>query len=357
MKKESKAYLNIYLNNNLGDDIFAKIISERYSNTKFYTFLRNDLKYNFKNIKIYNGKFYRVLNKVLTKISNNKMSISKILAKKYPIGVVIGGSMFIQGKSGKKEELNYTKEAFVLGSNFGPYYDEEYLNYFKELFKKCKCVSFRDEYSYNLFRDIGDNIQLAPDIAFSLDTKNIDIKNSKKVIFSIIDCKTMIDEKYQDEYDDLIIQLTKYFIKKGYETKYMSFCTSEGDKEAIDRILSKIKLENSTIYSQISTYDYNGNIDEAINVLADSEIIVGSRFHANILGMLLNKVIIPIKYSNKITNVLKDMDFKGKIIDIRNIQDFSIEDLNEENLKYKIDITKYVNEAEQHFKKLDEILL
>lgn len=349
----NKVYLGIYLNKNLGDDIFAKIISERYPNTKFYTFLRNNTRYNFRNMKIYNGIFYRGINKILKKFSNNKISIPIKLAKKCEAAIVIGGSMFIEGKSGNKEELNFAKNSFIIGSNFGPFKDANYPKSFESLFRECNCVSFRDEYSYSLFSNLGDNIQYAPDIVFGLDTSKISIKNSNKIVFSIIDCKSKIDKIYEKDYDQKIIEMTKYFLKKKYEIVYMSFCKNEGDEEAINRILSKINIKERM---KIEKYFYRDNINEALNVLADSKIIVGSRFHANILGLVLNKTIIPIIYSDKTVNALNDINFEGRKIDIRNLQDFDVNKLNEEDLKYTLDISKYSEESEKHFHKLDQIL-
>jgi len=105
---------------------------------------------------------------------------------------------------------------------------------------------------------------------------------------------------------------------------------------------------------KINIYNYKDNIIEALNVMADSQIIVGSRFHANILGLVLQKTIIPIAYSDKTINVLKDMNFKGKIFDIRDMDSFDVNILTDEDLLYKFDTSSLKLSAEEQFKKLDE---
>ena len=347
----NKAYLKIYLNNNLGDDLFAKILCDRYPKVKFYTFVQNNLKYKFKNIKVYNGVFYRGYSKILSILTKNRVSLFQILSKKYQIGIAIGGSLFIENKSDYKEEMKNCKHSLILGSNFGPYKESNYPKKFYELFKKSECISFRDKYSYDLFKNIGDNIQYAPDIVFGFDTSNFEIHENNEVIFSIIDCKRKIDEKYQEEYDKKIIELTQYFINMDYKITYMSFCKNEGDEEAINRILSKIENKE-----KIKTYFYKNNLDEALKILASSKIIVGSRFHANILGLVFNKTIIPVSYSDKTVNALKDINFKGKCIDIRKLDDFKVNELLQDDLIYKLDISKYRDEAQKHFYKLDKLL-
>ena len=94
----NKCYLKIYLNNNLGDDLFAKIITERYQNTKFINVSYLKKKKKFKNIKIIKGYLFRAINKILKIFF--KTSIENILVKKCPISLSIGGSLFIEGQSG-----------------------------------------------------------------------------------------------------------------------------------------------------------------------------------------------------------------------------------------------------------------
>ncbi len=346
-----KIYLSAYLNKNLGDDIFVDMLSKRYPNQKFYCFETNNLKYNYKNVTIYNGIIYRGINKVMKLLSNRRISINKILAKRSKVGVLIGGSMFIENKSGFKDEMLLIDKNFILGSNFGPFKDENYPKKFYQLFKKSEVVSFRDCYSYNLFKDLGNNIQYAPDIVFGLETEKYMVKDSKKVIFSIIDCKSKISAEYEEKYDNTIIELTNYFCKLGYEIIYMSFCKNEGDENAINRILEKTPLRN-----EITTYFYENNIEEAINIIADSQVIVGSRFHANILGLVFNKTIIPLIYSDKTKNFLEDIDFKGIKIDIRKLEEFNINAITEEKINYKLDVSNYKEKSVKHFEKLDKIL-
>ena len=106
----------------------------------------------------------------------------------------------------------------------------------------------------------------------------------------------------------------------------------------------------------IEYYFYRGNIVEALNKIADSQIVVGTRFHANILGLIMKKTIIPIAYSDKTINVLKDMNYKGKIFDIRDIGNFNIDSLDEQDLFYKYDVSFQKEDSEKQFEKLDEII-
>lgn len=268
--------------------------------------------------------------------------------------ILIGGSMFIQNDNNfQKNLLEKYNFSYILGSNFGPYLTEEYLEYCKKIFSRAQDVCFREKYSYDLFKDLP-NVRCAPDIVFSLDTSKIKITNNKKVVMSVIDCNKKTKGEYKEVYENKIIEMIKNFDKNGYKVVLMSYCKAEGDEAAIKSILNKIK--DNELKNKIDTYRYDGKIEEALNVMGDCQIVVGSRFHANILGLVLNKTIIPIAYSDKTINVLKDINFRGPILDVRDLEQFNFDFLTEEELNYKLDISMQRKNAELHFKELDKVL-
>lgn len=214
-------------------------------------------------------------------------------------------------------------------------------------------VCFRDKYSYELFANIP-QVRYATDIVFNLDVSSIHVTNRKRVIFSIIDCNSKMEPKYTKAYEQKMIEMTKFALDHGYEVCYMSFCRKQKDEEAIERIIQQCDEE---LQKQIQTYYYRGNIQEALQTLADCQIIVGTRFHSIILGLLFHKKIIPMIYSNKTKQVLEDLPFEGQVVDIATIHGLPIEQVwNEENLGYSLDITSIKQNAQKQFEGLDKIL-
>lgn len=344
-----KIFLQAYLTENLGDDLFIDIISKRYPNSKMKILTYNNIKTNFsENIKIYNKKYHKLLNKIIKVYTKNKSNLENEMIKKSDITCFIGGSMFIE-KSNQNIKNQYFigKKHYVIGTNFGPYHTKNYYQTFYNMFKKAIDVCFRDEYSYNLFKDLP-NVRMAPDIVFSLDTTDLNNKEENKVIISVINCNNRKIENNKEQYESKIIEMINLFQSKGYKVTLMSFCKFEGDENAIERIITQVK--------NVDKYYYKGNIEEALNILASSKIIVGTRFHANILGLVMNKTIIPIAYSDKTLNVLKDINFKGKIFDIRDMDNFDVNSISDKDLKYKCNVDKQKKLAEKHFEKLDLIL-
>ena len=334
-------YLNAYLEKNFGDDLFVKIIVDRYKNHTFYA-ISNSYKTR-NNLQIYKNTLkMRILNKLGLK--------EKVYINSKDISVSIGGSMFIEGLSPVERKKIYGNNPYyILGSNFGPYKTEKFYKKGYELFKNAEDVCVRDKYTYNLFKDLP-NVRYAPDIVFTLDTSKIKISEEKKAIISVIDCENKLGKQYQEKYENMIKEMIKFFIENGYKVALMSFCKRENDEIAIERILNNLD-ENTK--QQVQKYFYDGNVEETLDYIAQSQIIVGTRFHANILGLLLRKTVIPIIYSNKTSEFLKDIKFEGKTIDIKGDCKFN---LTSEDLKYKKYVTKEIEKAQEQFKALDKLL-
>ena len=214
-------------------------------------------------------------------------------------------------------------------------------------------VCFRDKASYELFRDIP-SVRVATDIAFTLNTGMFESvpKQTKTVIISVIDAYSRFDEVTADRYEREIVNLSRQLVKDGYKVTLMSFCKYEGDEIATQRILGKMgkKLQES-----VSSYAYTGDINEALGILSRSEIIVASRFHAAILGLVFGKKVLPIVYSDKTLNILRDLDFDGPIFDIREIDKLSGRKFDISNLKSN-DVSRQKKLAEKQFQELDKIL-
>lgn len=356
-----KIYLKACLNKNLGDDLFVKILVERYNKIKFYT--SSVVHYNNRlicqNLHIKSGKHIRVINKIGKVILKKSDIVERQMYKSKDALIYVGGSIFMENnnidvwKKSVDKYKNLNMPFFIIGANFGPYKTAEYVTLIKNgVLKKANDVCFRENYSYELFKELN-NVRKASDLVFSLDISNIKIKNSKKVVMSIIDCRRKVKEEYQSIYEKKIIELTKFFINKDYEIVYMSYCKAEEDEKAIKSIIKKLDKE---LKKHIKVYKYRGNTDEALDVMADCQIVVGSRFHANILGLLLGKVVFPICYSDKTKNVLEDMDFKGKILDIKEIEKFDVNMISEEDLNYKKDVSFQIKDSKRHFEKIDELI-
>ena len=368
-----KIFLKLYANLNLGDDLFLKILLERYPQIKFYLPAsdRYKLLFNrYENLEViedtYNVKyslFKRMINSVLRKFFLEKY-IKKLVSRyskmfnlnDFDAFVSIGGSIFMQKKIFpvynsvvfyKTAQKKYNN-TFFLGCNFGPYTDSIFLHNYKDIFAKATDVCFRESNSWELFKDLG-NVRYLPDIVFGLDISHYNVpKIQNSVGLTIIKPKANLSlQAYVEKY----VELIKYYKKVGYEVFLFSFCEAQGDGVILDLVMESIDDK-----SNISRVIYNGDIDDFLAVYGAMEQMYCGRFHSMILSMIFNQKIFPVIYSSKMTNVLEDINYKGTSLDLEEFCNADVEKMFSQINSNYYDISDCRNKSMQQFKKLDELV-
>lgn len=359
MKK--RILVNAYFAKNLGDDLFLKVLFDRYPNVEWDLLTSNE-EYRKVFCDYYNVKIIKTLNVNIGKRQLNlfyKLNDLFFRYKKYDAYVVIGGSIFLELPHWKEHligrgylpnifrELN--KKTFLLGANFGPFKDKLFIEKHREFFKKFDDICFRDEYSYKIFRDM-ENVRVAPDVVFNMRIqKNIN-KNKEKIVgFSLINIEQRKELKeYKNKYSEKIIELVEKYIALGYIIKLFSFCEDEGDQRINNYIVNNINKKN---VDYVEIINYEGKIDKFIDEFQSCKVIIGTRFHSIILGFLFNQSVFPIIYSDKTYNVLKDLKMEKNCCYIRDIDKFDANKIIENTKKLKN--RGVLLEAEMQFRKLD----
>jgi colanic acid/amylovoran biosynthesis protein len=315
-----RVFLNCVYKNNLGDDLFVYEICRRYPDTIFdvINYRGASLKNKPNNLKDhrYGFRLYDFIRKI-GRLFRRRNIIDSYYIKKSDIVVTLGGSMFTELKNRKRQKIfdwysGLNKDLYILGSNIGPIYTAQYLDSLRRvIFSNAKSISLRDKESLKL----ADSpvASYAPDIIWGCE-RSAESRIKKQAIVSIINCSKKASQMRSfnaNKYRECIVSTINTLQKNGYKVVLYSFCKEEGDEE-------EIKAINERLDSKAGIYCYNGNIEEALNLVGESEVVIGSRFHANILGFLFEKKVVPIIYNDKTRNLLKDLDFKGKYIDIEN---------------------------------------
>lgn len=348
MTNQIKILVRAYINENLGDDLFLKILFERYKDVDF--FLIDAAEENCKSFQNFNNVYYIKLIDVIKK--NNKFH-----------GFIdIGGSIFIQdgnGLGGFKKRVLISlllrirkKKTFILGANFGPYNTNYYKHIYKYYFKLLvKDICFRDKKSYNLFKNL-DNVRYAPDIVFQFGNTLNDVNKIKNSIgISVMDIRRLPNLKeYFDDYIDQMVDLITTATKKKFTVSLISFCGNQGDNEAIKIIYSKLDTD---CQRNIKFLNYNENINKFLSDYSKLENMVTLRFHSLILSLVYNQNIYPLIYSKKTLNVIEDLNSSIGFTEIKNIKEKSMDELLEELKNNCIEVKKLVTESKKQFKYLD----
>lgn len=358
-----KIFLDAYLEKNFGDDLFLKIVFERYKSVQWHVEVfdksyRDTFK-NYPNVKVhYQSKLKKILNRFLYFYSKK----AKKQGNEYDALLKIGGSIFIEGESWKKKAAREktiigrfkknNKKVFILGSNFGPFKEKEFFNMYADIFNQCDDVCFREKYSYDLFKGI-ENVRIAPDIVFSLIFPEI-IKKEKTVGISIIDIGNRSDlVQYEEEYIKKNKDLIHLFIDKGYEVSLLSFCELEGDINAIKKLILRLDKDYQ---KKVIVKEYKGDIDDYLKIFSKFELIIGCRFHSVILSQVFNQGIYPIIYSDKTYNVLNDMKLNDYYTYIKDIERLNIQEVIEVINNNKLINENILKHSQKQFLKLDQYI-
>lgn len=351
-----KIYLKCFLHKNFGDDLLVSIFLNRFKNYSFVTYTKTNYDKKLSdNLILYSNFLLRIIDKIIRVQSNEKKSLEKYFIDKCKCSVVVGGSMFIENKIEKYNNFYFGKKNYsIIGSNFGPCISNGFFKKVENIVYNSDLTYFRDEKSYDLFKEIN-NVKLGNDLVFAIDKNKYSCNEKKQVFISVINCNEKIKNKenVQSDYVDEIIKIIEKMIIKKYKIILSSFCSLENDEKTILEIQKKLSEKN--IDERIEIVKYDGVPDQIIKKIAESEYVIGSRFHACVLAIIFNKKLLPISYNNKTIDFLETIKFNGKIIDLNNDVDFSNYDL-EKIKKFEIDNKFYqiVNDEFDLFEKIIE---
>ena len=277
--KRKRIFLMAYARKNVGDDLFIKMILEKFKNVDFFMKITNEE---------YLDELSRFSNLHILIGADTDDELYDMDIEEYDGYLYIGGSIFMEG--GKVYNLSPKFHDFVkrckasnkpfcyISSNYGPYKTSEYFELSKANFADCTDICFRDKYSYDLFKNIQ-NVRYAPDYAFTYNMKKED-KIPNSVGISVVNVKKKNDsEEKQDEYISLLVKNIKDYIKSNHKVYLYSFCEYEGDEVTIDAILEEFKGNESVI-----PVKYNGDLDKFFEIYSKMEYMICGRFHAMILS-------------------------------------------------------------------------
>lgn len=371
-----RVYLFACIEKNIGDDLFIKVICERYPNIIFV--IAEQAKYGSLK-KIPNLHFSKKLAKWIWATSllpRNpvKKAIATVLRVFYRIGLprydvaidIVGNAFKNINYMGWEQSywirarVKLAKRFYLLSTNFGPYNDERWKADFEKIFPQMADVCFRDKYSHALFGHLP-NTRLAPDAVISMGKQDTSEKKpyaNKVVIISLIDCaftaRSKSLHKVANTFESKIVDIANTFLKKGYTVTLLN-SNAEQDRPACDRILNKLNSAN------VDSFDYDGNLEDVFDLYRNSSVVIATRLHTIVLAWLYRIPVVPIVYDIKVENMLNTYNFTCDRYNIEKLDTISGEDIYNSFCKYNFvlsnDIIKYAEsqfqETDKEFKKRD----
>ncbi|MBR2549719.1 MAG: polysaccharide pyruvyl transferase family protein [Clostridiales bacterium] len=371
MQDKSKHSVFLYgaWKRNLGDDLFLKAITNRYPDCTFHVMADREYMNSYSDIDnlvihLKNGLITKALNLVYRKLNHPDYIFVK-MSKLADTVVYLGGSLYQQESNWRKVfkrrmKINSLfKNRFAVGNNFGPFTEQEFYDSYKLFFKELTDVCFRDKQSRSYFP--YDNVRSASDIIFGVDSycpenkgKSLSFqKNKPYAVVSVINLNyNSVSRKFEkvtlEIYETWIARLITKLEQRGYSVVLMGFCTSEGDDEAIDRIINNNKFNNTSKF-------IHNDIDESLSVLRNSDLVIATRFHSMILGWAFERNVVPIVYGNKMRQVIVDAGFDGCCVDIEDIDQYDPDYVIDQAKKLD-NISFFKEDSSRHFEGLDSLL-
>lgn len=342
-----------YLDNNIGDDLMLKLISERFPDFRFYFYTSNTTVINTL------SQFENFISRDPKDRKEDLNSMDVILS--------IGGSIFndlntMRGKLARIRKILFLKKAkskgkkiITLGCNLGPYTDQ--LGIFLTLFelKMNSLVTVRDKASFNLASSNRKlyNLHLADDIVYNLNFYPVQKLKTGLGISAFR--STHLGENNYQNYQALAKIADEYIKRNNKIVKIFAFDSeTENDLAAAHHIFALI--ENKHMVEIVS---YIGNINNFLLEFSSCECHIAIRFHSAVLSNVFKIPFYPIAYSNKMKEFIEDKFPNFNLINISNLQvdKFNflkvVEDLS--NLTELCSSTYFENNSKTHFDELERL--
>lgn len=355
-----KILVDGYFVGNVGDDLFLKILIERFPDVSFTTHV--DEKYlsiyeNFQNLTIIPKNIsYKITNYCLS-ARNSPYFTRKVIAG-FDGYIEIGGSIFQQISD--EEQVSFKRKNmlesgipyYIIGSNFGPVLNEKFTNAYNEFFAKVQGVTFRDSASYALFANLK-STNFFPDVVFNLNSQKIKTHHENKPYITLVPIN-LTNREFSEEvrlnYERKMVELGQYFIEKGYLVKILVFNEYEGDRLVAKRIADLFDKKSVEIVNYT-------NLTELLSIIKGSKNLISSRFHAMILGWVFRIPQIVLKYSGKIDAEIQDVFPNQTNFTLNSFGRLSINELiSNMNTISELDLEKTKNKASGQFEKISLFL-
>ncbi len=360
--------LRAFVNGNLGDDLFIEVICRRYPDTKFAIFGLERYRHSFQSITnlryiavdsipmLIMHKIFSVVNKEYDQVAR-EIPFLNLCSGFFETSVFITGSYFAEPiKWNKITDLRWYKHRpHIIGCNFGPWKTERYLNEYRKCFELASEVTFRDRFSFELFKN-QKNVRYAPDIVFNIEKGDISDKG-----YYLISVVNPVKDEYLNRSDSVVDKYIKKMAEVcnevsaiGKRAYLLPFCKEQGDNEIANRILELCEDREKI---SIIPYGDEFDLEYMMKLFRECHMVVAGRFHAMIMALRFQKRVIPVIYNNKMKTVLDDISFSGNAVTVENIEQLDTDSVvNYDHTCSNDIINKVVEAASDHFRELDKLL-
>lgn len=227
----------------------------------------------------------------------------------------------------------------------------------KKIFNKAYLIVVRDQKSKDRLKSLKINkkIYLLPDLAFNLNPI-LKPKNEKKKIIIALRQIACINRGFKEG----IAKFIDWLIEEGkWEVEMIDFQlkpSPDADFKLHNEILALTKNKNDVIYPvEIKT------TEDLFNIFADSDFVLGMRFHSIISAIKTKTPFIAINYAEKIQDLINEIKLNKYLISPKDITFEALKALFEKILKESKEIKEKLKEINDDYlnkhKKFNSLVL
>jgi polysaccharide pyruvyl transferase WcaK-like protein len=190
--------------------------------------------------------------------------------------------------------------------------------------------SYRDDKSREYLRAIGfrvDNDSVYPDLAFSLPEAVIPHADDRRQSRPVVGLGVMEyagkystatpDQAIYTNYMEALGSFVEWLLDHDYNVRLLS--GDVGDKHTIQELKHSLRkrlpgLDNARIVEEPVT-----SVGNLLSQIAATDIVVATRFHNVLFGLLCNRPVVSISFHHKCKSLMRAMDLEDYCLDINDL--------------------------------------
>jgi polysaccharide pyruvyl transferase WcaK-like protein len=217
-------------------------------------------------------------------------------------------------------------KCLILNVGVGPIISRLGQDFTVRILRLADYVSFRDEESQTLARQIGftGKATVNPDIVYSLSIRSSGARHLTTRSHPLIGIAPMnypVDPPFdpkekQGIYDSLIARLAKFTsIVTQRPFSLALFGTDIGcDPAAIEDLRNRLRSHHNII---TSPYESIESVDDLLRRMSELDYVVTCRFHGVVFAHLLNKPVLAVSHHPKVTSLMTGLGLSQYCVEIR----------------------------------------
>lgn len=178
--------------------------------------------------------------------------------------------------------------------------------------------SYRNSFSKEFLQSLGvdtSNDLIYPDIAFSLPPPPSSPQRSAEAKSLTVCVGAMVyhgwrghlrtDNSIYEEHIGKLSDFVLWLLEHDYVVRLIMGC--DGDQKAVDDLQSSVLAKKSSLPARVLITETAHSQHDVMRQMADSDIVVSSRFHNLVFALMLGKLTISTGYAEYHTELMADM--------------------------------------------------